>query len=171
MRALAFLALAALASGCAYTRSFDAADAESRTAVSARAARQSATVLVDGRPPQTARHLNVGSDSTSWFDPTTGALHVVPTAEVAAIRFARAERSAAGDLALGLGAGVLVGSLVGAGSYDGPNILVGSRAESVALGAMVFGLMGGGVGAVGALDAFSPERYVPVDSAAVAGRR
>ena len=66
MRAPALLILAALASGCAYTRSFDVADAESRTAVSARAARQSATVLVQGRPAQTAHHLE--SDPTSrWW--------------------------------------------------------------------------------------------------------
>ena len=171
MRAPALLILAALASGCAYTRSFDVADAESRTAVSARAARQSATVLVQGRPAQTAHHLDVGSDSTSWFDPETGALHVVPTADVAVIRFPRAERSAVGDLALGVGAGVLVGGLIGAGSYDGPNLLANSRVEAMTLGAMMFGLLGGSVGAVGALDSFSPERYVPSDSATVAGRR
>ena len=171
MRALAFLAIAALASGCAYTRSFDAADAESRAALSARAARQSATVLVPGRPPRAVRHLTVGSDSTSWFDPATGALHVVPTADVEAVRFPRSERSAVRDLAVGVGAGVLVGGLLGAVAADAPNLLFRSRAEAVAFGAVGLGLVGGSVGGIAALDAFVPERYVPADSATVARRR
>ena len=172
MRTLpALVVFAALASGCAYTRPFDAADAESRAAVSDRAARQSATVLVDGRPPQAARHLTVGADSTSWFDSATGALHVVPTADVAAVRFPRSERSAVRDLAVGVGSGMLVGGLLGAVFYDAPDILFGSRAEAVALGAAGFGLVGGSVGGIAALDAFVPERYVPADSAAVARRR
>lgn len=110
----------------------------------------SATVAMRNGGVFRARSANVSSDSTSWIDPASGELHVVPTREIASIT----------KLDRGKGAvrGLLVGSVALAGIGIVPGLLVGGSSalgsgddddlgEGIALGMLIGGLVGGGVGA------------------------
>ena len=126
---------------------------------------RSVTVVLATGETAPAQAVRVARDSTSWFDPATGALVSVPTASVAEVRhrdrwrtvLRGARRGALGGAIVG---GVL-GTLVGLGAGD---VLPGNQTQDTILGAVGGVGYGGMYGAaaglvVGALS--SPtDRYV-----------
>ena len=135
-----------LTAGCTPPLLLDSGDPEIRSAINDRAAQHQATVLLrDGRRFQ-ADLLYLSPDSTWWVEPESKAIVTVRSDEVLSVAFPNTHRRGGEGLALGLVSGVVLGYAVGAQSYDGPNILSQSQAESALGGAMLFAGLGGVIG-------------------------
>ena len=111
--------LAAVASGCVYSRAVSLDSARDRAAVNARAARGHAVVAVDGQRGRQVRDLRVGPDTTTWTDKKTGEARSAPTAHVSGITFRRDGAGALKGLAVGVGVGAALGLAASTAPQDG----------------------------------------------------
>lgn len=143
------LTFAAVAGGCAGTRTFRPGDdAFARRHLGGRTA---TVVLRDGGVARGSA-LRVDADSTSWVDASTGQLRVVATADVARVTVSSPrltlERSVENGVLLGTAAGFLLGAALG---YDSGGCLLFCSGEPTlgarARGALTFGSFYGLAGA------------------------
>lgn len=103
--------------------------------------------LVNGQK-QVAEKLHFDSDSTSWVDPDTRKVFVVPTTEVSDVRFTRRDKGAIQGLGFGLAGGVLTGVVLGLSSGGG----FFTAEESAIIASTFFGVLGALIGTlVGAI--------------------
>ena len=144
MRSLLLFALAAL-TGCAgtYAYPFDPADADGRQRLTERAARHDVVLRLQGEPGVPARALSVRADSTTWVDPTTGAVRTVATGRLSAVTFPGSTASPLEAFALGVGGGALAGAALGVLAYKYPHGFIDSWGDGAAFGAVSTGLVSG----------------------------
>jgi hypothetical protein len=83
-------------------------------------------------------------DVTTWIEPASGDVRVVPTGDVRTIRFTSHGRGALEGLGLGFAVGVGVGASIGAvgGATDDGSFLDFTPAEGALVGGVAWGLAG-----------------------------
>ena len=154
MRLLLFLVALTVTSGCASGSRVTTGGAHALNA--AAEGRRVVVVLHDGSEAR-AGSLRADTDSTSWIDPETGALRVVPTSLVREVRRKDRGRSTR----RGAGGGAIVGALLGGSlgavvGYDLAGFCLfgctpptaGERAVGALGGAVAGGSLGAAYGAV-----------------------
>ena len=163
MRPLFVLAVLVALSGCnAALRTVPLADpARANHQLAGRAV----TVVLATGEAVPAQAVRVAPDSTSWFDPATGALVSVPTASVAEVQHRDRRRTRLRAVRRGGIAGAVAGGLLGAVfGYNAGDWIEGTQAQDTVIAGLVAAVWGAGYGAgggvvVGSLS--SPtDRYV-----------
>lgn len=110
--------------------------------------RESRVILLNGTT-YAAALLRMARDTTTWFDPRSGAMYSTPTANVASVSFPDGKRGTLRGLGIGALAGALGGIVFGfAGGDDEPGWFAFTAAEKAAIGALTLGVLGAPVGAV-----------------------
>ena len=131
-------------------------------------------IRVTARAPERERWIgplvSVARDTvTMHAGEVNGAIVTVPTLHVERFEISRGNhRNGLRGAGVGFAFGALVGAVIGAGSGDSghdPNdLLVSSRGESTAAGALIFGVLGVAIGAgIGALIQSERWHALPLD--------
>lgn len=121
--------------GCATTHAIDTAARspeahEHRAEINARASASRVGLSLNPGPLRIVRSLRVGPDSTSWV--TASSYETVATSSVTRVQVVNRGRGALDGLALGL----LGGGVLGAVSYEGPDLFIASRGATARVGAV-----------------------------------
>ena len=125
--------------GCATTYLLDSEERSSAAhepiaEINERASVSRVGLSLDDGPLLIVSNLRVGPDSTSWV--TASSYETVATSSVTRVQFVNRGRGALDGLGLGLLGGVVVGGVLGAVSYNGPDFFTSSRGESARFGAV-----------------------------------
>jgi hypothetical protein len=157
VRVIAVLSAVSVLAGCARVRPVDPAAAGPDLGdINRKVAGRSVLVkLVDGTVLR-ARDVIVSESSVSFREERfTSAEHEwparearrLPISEVASIEVTSRSRGALDGALYGLGAGVLLGALIGAVTFEPTgDLLISSSGDAAILGGLVFGVIGAGFG-------------------------
>ena len=135
------VALAALLPACGTTTVIrpHTGGAETAAAIQSlerQSAIRTARLLLVGAAPRSVIGLRVEGDSVTWLN--RGRVESVALTDVARVEIVDRKRGAGEGLLYGALAGVLGGAAIGLAFYDGPGIIVGSRAENAILVSVLF---------------------------------
>lgn len=148
MRSALLIMVACVLAGCACARVVDT-DQSSGAYADINQTAQQETAWVQLRDGQTiqATDLHVASDTAVYVD-ENGQMQSVATEEIAQVTFIRHDQGALEGLGIGVLVGAVAGGLIGAATYDGPEIITNSRASSAAVYALVLNVLTAPIGVI-----------------------
>ena len=115
------------------------------------AGRAVTVVLVTGEAVP-AQAVRVAQDSTSWFDPATGALVLASTADIAEIQHRDRRRAVGRGVAQGAVAGAVLGGLLGMVIGHGAgDVIPGNQAQDTVVAGLAVAMGGAAYGGAGGL--------------------
>jgi hypothetical protein len=146
--ALVLLTIVTAVSACAHTTYVGAPSAGTCRRINERTTGRDATIILANGDGFQAQGVLVAPDSTSWLDPHTDELRTVPTAEVLELRLVSHGKGALQGFGIGVLAGAVTGAAFGLADggdrrNEGLTLIRFTAAQRAAMGATVFGGLGG----------------------------